>query len=140
MVRKLLLYLLDYKGRVNRTEFFFFFTFSVIVSLLCFASILYLGKIVPALEMLNIFVSLLGVLSLSISYLLVTKRLHDINVHVPFLWQLSLWILLHHFSSPLILKIFALCFFASIIFLYFIPGTKGPNKYGEESSLLSLKI
>lgn len=91
-------------GRIGRTQYFLSTTGITVVGLVLFA----LFSVIPTIGMPLAFIYLAGMLIFNL--FLTVQRCHDINA--------SGWLCLTSFVP----------FLSS--FLYFIPGTKGNNKYG----------
>lgn len=66
-----------------------------------------------------------GLPAVACSYLLVSQRLRDINVSG---WLTLLWIPINVLEGQLRVALTL----AAIIILCAVPGTKGPNKYGDD--------
>lgn len=116
----------DYSGRSTRSEMWYFSLF-VILSVVPFMGVLLLISLIPieAIMAILTIAVLLAFVVYSIAVLLATialqvRRMHDLNLS-------ALWLLL--LLMPILNGIISL---AEFVFLYFIRGSIGGNKFGPD--------
>jgi len=106
----------SFKGRLNRWKYFIYLLPLVITASLPYVTVL----LIPTTYLYQDDITTIILLILRIS--LSVRRLHDLNITG---WLLLIQLLFFITAIDLILIIFDL-------YLLFVPGTKGANKYGDD--------
>lgn len=117
-------------GRMGRTEYIFKL---ILLKLFCYGIFSLLGNEIEGTFPRLIFISMLGLFYLLVLSVLMTKRLHDMNLSP---WSIFIGSILIGIAFPLFeldtyLKMVSVVYFVFfVIILTFYPGSKSENKYG----------
>lgn len=120
-------------GRMGRTEYIFKL---ILLKLFCYGIFSLFGNKIEGVTPRMIFIAILGLFYLFVLSVLMTKRLHDMNLST---WSIFIGSILIGIAFPLfeldtylkIVSVIYIVFF--VIILTFYPGSKSENKYGDKT-------
>ena len=131
--------LLTFEGRASYQKFQYLYLGGTFLLGLLGLVIVKILENSPILQIFSlIYIIIISIYLVIINTTLIVQRLHDLNLSGYYWWIIFALVLASKYIIPSIIpeenviKICGLIVFLILVFLFFIPRTNGPNKYGDK--------